>query len=66
MSNDTLDILIASLGLAWLLGLAFFGASRARDSGNTVSGPAKIWPWVVGVSAVLILGCLVYFLFGGP
>jgi hypothetical protein len=66
MSNDTVDILIASLGLAWLLGLAFFGASRARDSGSTSVGPATVWPWVVGVPAVLILGCLAYFLFGGP
>ena len=66
MSNDTVDILIASLGLAWLVGLALFGARRARDSESTAVGPATVWPWVVGVPAVLILGCLAYFLFGGP
>ena len=66
MSSDTLDILIASLGLAWLLGLAIFGASRTHGSGTTASRPPTVWPWVVGVPAVLILSCLAYFLFGGP
>lgn len=66
MSNDTLDILIASLGLAWLVGLAVFGASRTRSSGTSASRPATVWPWVVAVPAVLILSCLGYFLFGGP
>jgi VIT1/CCC1 family predicted Fe2+/Mn2+ transporter len=65
MSDDTVDILIASLGLAWLVSLAIFGASRTSASG-TASGPARVWPWVVGVPAVLILSCLAYFLFGRP
>lgn len=66
MTEDTLDILIACVGLAWLIGLAIFGASRGRGSRTMPGRPTRSWPWVVALPAVLILGCLAYFLFGGP
>ncbi len=65
MIDDTLDVVIACMGLVWLLGLAIFGAGRGRGrSGATAS--ARVWPWVVAGPVVVILSCLAYFLFGGP
>ena len=66
MSEETFNILIACAGIAWLIALAFFGASNRRGSRSVPWRPARSWPWVVGLPAILILGCLAYFLFGGP
>jgi len=66
MSEDTFDILIACVGMAWLIALALFGSGNRRGSRAVLWRPARAWPWVVGLPAVLILGCLAYFLFGGP
>lgn len=63
MIDDAMDVVIACVGLVWLLGLAVFGAGRGRSWATT---PARVWPWVVAGSAVVILSCLAYFLFGGP
>ena len=66
MSEETLDILVGCLGLAWLVGMAILGGSRTAGSGITAVRAARAWPWVVGLPAVLILSCLAYFLFGRP
>ena len=66
MSEDTFNVLIACVGVAWLIALAFFGASSKRGSRAVPGRPTRSWPWVVALPAVLILGCLAYFLFGGP
>lgn len=66
MNEDTFDVLIACVGVAWLIALAFFGAASNRGSRAVPGRPTRSWPWVVALPAVLILGCLAYFLFGGP
>ena len=66
MSDETLDILIACAGLAWLIWLGIFGASRSLGSRAMPSRPGRSWPWVIALPAALILGCLAYFLLGRP
>jgi hypothetical protein len=65
--SDNLDILVICLGLVVILGGSLFGAGRARAARATPSAPGPVLPWIVGgMSALLILGCLAYFVFGGP
>ncbi len=64
---DNLDVLVICLGLVVILGGSLFGAGRARAASAAPFDPGSFLPWVVGgVFALLILGCLAYFVFGGP
>jgi hypothetical protein len=64
---DNLDVLVICLGLVVILGGTLFGAGRARAARAAPFDPGALSPWVVGgVFALLILGCLAYFVFGAP
>jgi hypothetical protein len=64
---DSLDFWITCLAMVLFVGWALF-AGTARAHGGPAAAPSgpAVWPWAVGLPIVFILGCLAYFVFGGP
>ena len=65
--SDSLDFWIICLAMILFVGWTLFaGAPRARGGSAAMPSGGVVWPWAVGLPVVLILGCLAYFVFGGP
>ena len=65
--SDSLDFWITCLAMVLFVGWALFAGTARAHGGSTATPSAPVvWPWAVGLPVVLILGCLAYFVFGGP